>query len=162
MALIECSIKFRLPCYSSLAAWNALEALFSLVVELLSSATTSLVLFFISKTSFSGNTRASFVPGFLYTPSFVRNIADRITPSDRSMVSVTWPWLQYLRLLLSSINQTRSLSLRDSFTVVCRLSFLPVIQSWQRLFTKSFPFEICTWGCGKTFQWSKNSSANGR
>ena len=44
MASIECSIKFRLSCYSSFNAWSGLEALFSLVVELISSNATALII----------------------------------------------------------------------------------------------------------------------
>ena len=40
MAPIECSIKFRSSCYSGFNAWNGLEALFNLVIELVSSAAT--------------------------------------------------------------------------------------------------------------------------
>ena len=93
LASIECSIKFRLSRYSSFNARNDLEALSNLVIELVSSAVTSPALFSIAKTSFPGSTGASFTTGLLYTPSFVRTIADRITPSDPSMVSVTRPRL---------------------------------------------------------------------
>ena len=89
MTSIEYSIKFRLSRYSSFNARNDLEALFNLVIELVSSAATSPALFSIAKTSFPGITGASFTTDLLYTPSFVRTIADRITPSDPSMVSVT-------------------------------------------------------------------------
>ena len=89
MVSMECSITFCLSCYSSFEASNGLEALFSLISELLSSAAISPALFSIAKTSFPGSTGASFTTGLLYTPSFVRTIANRITPSDPSMVSVT-------------------------------------------------------------------------
>ena len=40
MGSIECNIKFRLSSYSSFKAWNGLEALFHLVIEIVSSAAT--------------------------------------------------------------------------------------------------------------------------
>ena len=40
IASIECSIKFCSSCYSSLNALDGLEALFNLVIEFVSSATT--------------------------------------------------------------------------------------------------------------------------
>ena len=40
MDSVEFSCKFRLPCFSTFIAWNGLEALLYLVVELISSATT--------------------------------------------------------------------------------------------------------------------------
>ena len=45
MASIEFSIKFRSSCCSSFKAWNGLEALLNLVIELLSSASTQGTIF---------------------------------------------------------------------------------------------------------------------
>ena len=49
MTSIECSIKFRMSCYSSFNAWNGLEALYILAVKLGGSAATAFQKLLVSR-----------------------------------------------------------------------------------------------------------------